>query len=254
MSPFNQGWSVEVSSPDSAERKRPQLDARSQCWAVLIALLTLASLAGVFFLPSHFQNTGCPQSSFKHARLIHGAGYLVFGICVGTISMVLLPVCVLTRHHRLAFSGETQLAQSGKYNTAFILISAFGVLLSGAAFINDAKFYYCLTPTNIVVRSGFFDTPRQLTWGDVNTVQAWCSTVTPPKAAPYKAATLKLSFINGKDLLIGMTSGGEVSMQDDENIKKALADKDYQYYVNSTVNPDSCPSGLYPVLWNWRNG
>jgi hypothetical protein len=203
---------------------------------------------GILFLPSYLQNAQCPPSTFKHRQLYHGVGSFVFGTFFGLTSLVFLPSCILARYHLLVYSGDTRSAPPGKYNTALIIISMFGILVSGAVFVNDAEFYYCLTPTNVIIRSGYVRAPKQLTWNDVNIVRAWCSTERPPKGAPYKAATLKLSFTDGEDLLIGLVSGAQVLMQDDENIKKALKNKDYRYYVNSTVNPEICPSGLYPLL------
>ena len=234
--------------------KRRQLDVPSQLLAIPVGFLCVLALTGAISLPSYFQSALCPPSSFKHWRLVPGSESLIFGILIGPLSLVTLFACILARCRLLSFSGDIQPAPPGKYNMALILMSVCGVFIGGALFVNNADFYYCLTPTDIVIRAGYFDTPKELTWSDVNTVWAWCSTERPPKGAPYKGATLKLSFTDGENLLIGLVSGAQVLMQDDENIKNALKNKNYQYYVNSTVNPETCPSGLYPLLWNWRSG
>lgn len=239
-------------SPDLSNCKRRQLDARSLSWIVLFALLTIVALMGVVSFPSDFQNAQCPPSTFKHRQLYQGAGPLLGGIFVGMTSIAIFFASFLERHHLLSYSGDTQHAPVGKYNTTHILVTTLGILISGAVFVNGANFYYCMTATHIVIRRGYFRSTKQLTWDDVNTVRAWCSTETPRKAAPYKGATLKLSFTDGEELLVGLTSGAQVLMQEDEDIQKALKNINYHYYMNSTVNPDSCPTGLYPLLWNWR--
>jgi hypothetical protein len=244
---------VNAPSSASSRRNRPQLDARSQLLGILVGLLCLPVLIGVVFLPSNIQSAWCPSSTFKHGQLISGGGPFVFGLFIGILSLVMLPSCLLARYKLLRYSEGSGPAPTGRYNTALIVSSILGLLISGAIFLDNAAHFFCLTPTSIVIQSGYLDTPRTLTWDDVNTVRAWCWTARPRGGRPYRGSTLTLLFTDGEALPFGLVDGGRILTQDYEQIRKSLGGKNYRYYVNSTVGPESCPPELYPLLWYWQS-
>jgi hypothetical protein len=133
-----------------------------------------------------------------------------------------------------------------------MISSILGLLISGVIFLDGAMHFFCLTPTNIVILSGYRDRPHMLTWDDLSAVRAWCWITNPRGGRSYQGSTLTLLFTDGREIPFGLVDGGQILLQDYENIRRVLQGKNYGYYVNSTVNPNLCPSALYPLLWNWR--
>jgi hypothetical protein len=244
---------MDATSSPSSKPKRLQLDARSQLLVILVGLFCVVPIIiGAGSLPDTIENAWCPLSTFRHGQLLSGIGFFVFGLFTGILSLVMLPTGLLIRYKLLRYSEASDPVQAGKYNAALIISSILGLLISGTIFLENAAHFFCLTPNYIVIRSGYFDTPRTFTWDDISTVRAWCWTARPRGGRPYLGSTLTLLLTDGEALPIGLVDRGRILMQDYEQIRKSLEGEKYRYYVNSTVNPESCPSELYPLLWYWQ--
>jgi hypothetical protein len=132
-------------------------------------------------------------------------------------------------------------------DTGAIVITGCGLLVAAAIFYNEVYSYSCATPTDIVIRSNYFDTPRHFTWDDIDTVHAWCW-----KAKGGRNGTLRLSLSDGEDLPFGLVDGSKILIDDYRMLRKSLAGKNYRYETDSSVNPTLCPAELYPLLKDWR--
>jgi hypothetical protein len=131
--------------------------------------------------------------------------------------------------------------------------SIFGMLIAGVIFANNAEYYDCVTPDEIIIQSGYFDYQRHFAWDDLESVRAWCWTAKPRGGRSYQGATLTLASRNGEQIPFGLVNGGEVLTREYQMLRAVLKNRSYGYYVNSTVTPSSCPPSLYPLLWYWRN-
>ena len=239
-------------SPASSMRKRPGLDERSRLLCALGGVLCFPIILVFIFLPLIIQNSWCPSSIFKHGQLVFGSEFIIFGILIVTPSMIFLLVSLLMRSGLLKRSGAWGPATPGRYNTAMMTSSILGLLISGVIFLDGAMHFFCLTPINIVIQSGYLDRPRTLTWDDLSAVRAWCWIARPRGGRSYQGSTLTLLFTDGREIPFGLVDGGQILLQDYAKIREVLLGKNYDYYVNSTVNQNLCPSEFYPLLWNWR--
>jgi hypothetical protein len=240
--------------PSSFDRDRPKLSVRSRRWAVLggviCSLIIFPSLFLAVYLPSFL----CPPSTFHWGGLVGSGLGLPHAILLGLPSLLVLFVSIGTNLNAWSYSNYPSRQSSGKYATGLIALSTFGVLAAAAMLINSASFYFCATPSNVIIRSGYLDTPRSFAWGDVKGVHAWCWTANPRNGTPYQGATLKLSFSDGEEIPFGLVDGGRILMNDYKMIRQSLKNKNYSYDTDSSVAADSCPPALYPLLSNWQTG
>jgi hypothetical protein len=180
--------------------------------------------------------------------LLSGKG-LPFVILIGLPSLLILFSSLVTRFYAREYSNSSSGSPArANYSKAFY-VSIFGLLLAGAIFVDEFEHYSCLTPTNIVVRSGYFDTPHNLTWNELKSVRAWCWTA----RGGYLGGTLTLSLLDGENIPIGLGSGHRILMSNYKMIRQTLSNKNYIYYADPSVNSGSCPPELYPLLKNWEN-
>jgi hypothetical protein len=243
---------VDNPSPASSIRKRPVLDGRSRFLSRLGGVLCSVIILGFIFFPLITKSSWCPSSTFKYGLLPSATGFFIAGIPIATLSAIFLTVSLLMRYGLVRFTGASGPVPVGRYNTAMIISSVLGLLISGVIFCEGAAHYFCLSPESIVFQSGYPGRPRTLTWDNLTSVRAWCWTAKPRGGRSYQGSTLTLLFMDGKEIPFGLVDGGQFLMQDYEQIRKVLKGKNYDYYVNSSVNPNSCPPELYPLLWNWR--
>jgi hypothetical protein len=239
-------------SPASNARKRPGLDDRSRLMCGLAGILTSLILAGVVSFPFIIQKSWCSSSTFNQGSLPSTADFLICGVPIVTISAVFLPVSLLRRYGLVKLAGAPSPVPAGRYNAVIIASSCLGLLIGGMIFFEGAAHHFCMSPTSIVIQSGYPGRTDTLTWGDLSSVKAWCWTARPRGGRPYQGSTLTLSFRDGEEIPLGLVDGGRILMQDYDQLRKVLKGKSYDYYVNSTVNTSLCPTELYPLLWNWR--
>lgn len=190
--------------------------------------------AGLFF-PNDLHKNLCPLSTFEHGQFTSAGDGWIYGIFGGALAFTVLFSLLISKY------------LAGKTYPVLIFLSVLGLLASGAAYVNGVEDYFCATPTNIIVRSGYLDTPQSLNWNDVNDVYAWCYMLTGRGQAGYKGGTLRLTFNDGKKIIFGLGN----DPQNYKNIKESLKNKTYQYHKDPTVNSNLCPAQLYPLLQDW---
>jgi hypothetical protein len=148
----------------SLNRKRPQLSSGSRWLALLSGVAgALVLLSGILFIVN-MHHAQCPSSSFKDGLLYSGLG-LAFGIVIGTISVGLLEVSILGRCNVWTYAdGYAPPPIWKKAYTTLISVSSIGLVISAALYLDSAEHYFCATPTNILIRSGYLNASRLLTW------------------------------------------------------------------------------------------
>lgn len=210
-------------------------------------------LAPVFLSvsPERLQSNWCPSSTFYHGDLPSGSQLLI-ALLGATFSFVALCGLLVPRIDLSAWSGAyVRPKPRGKFFLTWVSIACLTLSMSIALYVNSAKHYFCLTPTEIITRFGYLDAPRRQSWQDVQAVYAWCWTTKPRYLKPYLGGSIRLALSNGTAMQIELSYGGEVDAYDYQKIKGALRGHSYSYYVNATVTPESCPPKLYPLLWFW---
>lgn len=182
------------------------------------------------------QRAQCPATTFHSGQLPSGGAGLPFALLIGMFSlMCLVTIFIMRRQIRKAFA-------------PLAALSLVGLLASTASYINDIDYYFCVTPANIVIRSGYLETPVIETWKNVISLDAWCWTSTPRYGSPYKGATIKISFDDGEQIPFGLFDGPQFLSEDYQMLRRALDNTTYRYETDSSVTPDSCPSSVYPLL------
>lgn len=237
---------------DRPARQRAKLSGPSKLLMLLLMAAVVIIMMRAVTIDLQYPATHCPVSTFHHGRTGSG-GNMLAGILIGTLSFPLLPCLIGMRFNIWTLEGGyiPQLRHQ-RLNTILIILSALGTGIAAAFIYNDANHYYCLGPSGVVTRAGYLANPRHLAWDDIRVVYGWCKTVRPRNQTPYKGAALTLEFDDGEKIQYGMTYGGEILTRDNALLKNLLHDRNYQYYVNSSVTPASCPPGLFPVLWAWH--
>jgi hypothetical protein len=218
-------------------------------WIVLVIFLLAAYLAVPFFL----KFGACPADTFRTLSL-DGTDFVGLGVILSALSLLALWRAVATNMGRSAsWNQGSNSAFVRSSATASICVSLAGVVIGSVLIDNGVNYFFCLTPTRIIVRSGIFTQPVNATWSDVSIVSAWCETERLRAASPaYQYSMLKLVLRDGKSLVVPLGSDGQVRFDDRDAIERALLGQDYRFYVNDTVTPSTCPSGLFEYLWNWR--
>jgi hypothetical protein len=142
-----------------------------------------------------------------------------------------------------------QVATGGRKHT----ISAIGFLLallgSTSISINNVGHYFCLTPTDVIIRSGYLGAQGHLTWDDLRIVRARCEILRRRGRAPYPAGVLDLMFSDGEEVHFGLDS-----VRDLLNLGETLRHTHYHYEMGASVEPAQCPTAFYSLLRNWPGG
>jgi hypothetical protein len=241
------------SVPATPSQKPPQLAVRTQRVAKLCGLLAAVLLTSGLPLAFYFHGAQCPASTFDFG-VLPPARSVPFAIVLATFSVIMLLSSAAIISKMPTYSGYFISPWRAKYYIKLTFLSICGILVAEAMLINIIDYtYFCATPTNIVIRSGYFDTPRAFTWEDVKVVHAWCWTARPRNAKSYQGGTLGLSLSDGEEIPLGLVDGGRILLKDYEMIRRSLENKNYRYYTDSSVRPDSCPPELFPLLRDWRN-
>jgi hypothetical protein len=63
--------------------------------------------------------------------------------------------------------------------------------------------------------------------------------------------SINLELEGGIELPVNLRADNGTLSPNYRMVKNALTGKTYQYYVNATVTPMTCPPNLYALLWNW---
>jgi hypothetical protein len=201
-------------------------------------------------MPYNLQRNWCPPSTFFHEGLQGELKFIAF--IPGFLAAAALCALLVGRIDLSAWSGAySRPKPRGK---CFLYLVCFYSVVMGASAclcIDGASFYFCLTPTGIITRQGFFDPGRRMGWEDVKAVYAWCWTAKPRNGASYTGGSVKLSFSDGPELPVALSTRWQPVTYNYEMLRKALRRRTYRYYVNSSVSAGACPPALYPLLWFW---
>jgi hypothetical protein len=211
---------------------------------MLISLVLLPCI----LLFDRWQGALCPPSTFAHGMSRPSEGMAV-AIILGMICLLALAMAVMTRLNAWTYADGARPRPTGRTLCNIVIAAAIcGLSVSAWLYTDAIKSYFCVTPTQIVIRSGVFSSVRILTWSDVRVVHATCWKDKPRKAKPYFVATLRLFLDDGESIPIGLVDGGIMYLDRYNEVRQALAGKKYRYLVNASVTPELCPAGLYPRL------
>ena len=225
-----------------SDQGRAERNARNKARGGLLGLVLSPILIGAVFFPDYYQGKQCPLSTFRHWSLASANDEFLFGFLGGTIALMMLCSFLVMRH------------TEGKHYRIAIGSSLLGFLAGAAAYADSINYYYCTTPTNIVMRSGILHAPQLLSWDDVTDVYGWCWISTGRGQAGQHGGSLRLTLNNGGDIRIWLASGNQILFNDYKIVREALKNKTYRYHKDGTVNPDMCPGPLYPLLRDWDVG
>jgi len=216
------------------------------------AMIALAPvMAFILHWPEQLQSEWCPSLTFHHEDITSGLQILV-ALTGGFSSVSGLTLLLLSRVDLSAWSGGYGAPKPrSRYFFVFIYTYLLIFVVSGCFFMNIAHSYYCLTPSEIITRTGYFDPPRKYSWQDVKTVYAWCWTEKTKYVGPYLGGSIMLALADGTKVRVTLSWHEQTSLPVYKAIRAALRGKTYQYFVNSTVTEKSCPAELYELLWFW---
>jgi len=218
---------------------------------MLCCLVVIPSI----FLAVDLPHSVCPSSTFQSGTLPTVGLGVIQAIMLGLVSLLVLFVSTGAKFNIWSYADHPSAPSSGKSSTVYIALSTAGHLTAGAMYTNSVNFYFCVTPSNILIRSGYFDAPRALGWDDIATVRAMCWISNPGSgsAKPYHGATLRLSFRDKEQIPIGLVNGDHILMNVYRSVRQSLQNKTYDYNIDPSVAPSLCPPVLYPLLSVWRS-
>jgi hypothetical protein len=232
-------------------KRRPKLALSSRILASVAGVVATFILWWAFMATDEIQRSWCPPATFRSGELYSGALGVVLSSLL-PISLVFLAAGLMGRYG-LLLDAETELPlPPSRSSKVLIVLSTIGLAVSIGAFVDQADSYFCVSPRAVVIRRGALHAAHTLGWNDVQAVYAWCSTTSPRSGPSYKGGAIRLAFKDGETLVLGLTLHDQILTEEYKSLKKSLGAVDYQYYVNSSVTPDACPSGLFPLLWYWH--
>ena len=127
---------------------------------------------------------------------------------------------------------------------AIIVAMLCGV--SALIWVNYLESYYCVTPDQILVKTGLLNSTKSKGWQDVRVVRAECG----HGRNGLIWTDLRLTFFDGTEITVPLRTNR--LSRDYKTVRAALAGGHYDYHMSETAVPNLCPPTVYPLLTNWR--
>ena len=231
---------------DRTDQSNGQLSEKAKFIGFIGLLALLAIIMAYISLPLFLQRRLCPPMTVW-SEASGSTAVLTFGIIL-IVAAAFLPIMQYSVRFRTNQPSRPHSAMFVLPHGQIAIIVAMLCGVSALIWVNYLESHYCVTPDQILIRTGLLGSTQLISWGDVTVVRAECG----HGRGNFVWSEFRLTFSNGIAMTVPLRMG-QLS-QDYETVRAAMSGRHYEYRASATVLPSLCPPAVYPLLTNWRLG
>jgi len=240
--------------PDRTTRRGPEVTFWSGVLILLIMTVCFSAVSLFMVLPDYFHATWCPATTFDRDTTL-GFPEVLLAIFISMPCALAFVIYLAGRATLLKCKDGSSFLDAARLGPGGAIYAALPALLIGCLLEVDAvDRFQCITQSAFIMRHGMFDRHRETAWSDVRAVTARCWLAKSKGRSPYPDADLVFLLSDGQQIRLPLMAGGEQVRIDKYRLARmALASNTtYHYYLNPSVNADTCPAAILPMLRDWN--